>query len=354
MSKFKSAVYAAAGLKPRELGPFIIAEMSGNHNHSLDKALQIVDAVAASGCDALKLQTYTASTMTLDVNREEFRISDPKSLWAGRDLYSLYQEAHTPWEWHAAIFERARSKGLVCFSSAFDETAVDFLETLDVPCYKVASFELTDIPLIRKVASTGKPVIMSTGMATLSEIDAAAAAAREAGCRDLVLLKCTSNYPASPANTNIRTIPHMTQLFGCEIGLSDHTLGIGVAVGATALGATVIEKHFCMSRAEGGVDSAFSLEPAEFIKLVDECRRVSEALGEVQYGPTQAELQARTRRRSLYVGVDLKKGDALTAENLRRIRPGHGLPPAFYDVLIGRRVARDTPAGAPVTWDLFE
>lgn len=354
MSDFKAAVYAAAGLAPKGEGPFIIAEMSGNHNQSLDRAFQIVDAAAATGCDALKLQTYTAATMTLDVKRDEFRISDPKSLWAGRDLYSLYQEAHTPWEWHAPIMERARAQGMICFSSAFDETSVEFLETLNVPCYKVASFELTDIPLIRKVASTGKPMIMSTGMANLSEIDAAVTAAREAGCSQLALLKCTSTYPASPANTNIRTIPHMAQLFGCETGLSDHTLGVGVAVGATALGARVIEKHFCMARAEGGVDSAFSLEPAEFTQLVDECRRVTQALGDVRYGATEAEQKARSRRRSLYVGADLKKGDALTAENLRRIRPGLGLPPMFYDVLIGRRVARDAPVGTPVTWDLFD
>ncbi|WP_421578605.1 pseudaminic acid synthase [Shinella sp. M31] len=352
MSQFKKAVYAGTD-KVLDDSPFIIAEMSGNHNASLDLAFEIVDAAAEAGADALKLQTYTAETMTLNMTRGEFSISDPKSLWAGRDLYSLYKEAHTPWEWHKPIFDRARQHGMLCFSSAFDETSVDFLETLDVPAYKVASFELTDIPLIRKVAATGKPLIMSTGMATIGEIEDAVTAARGAGCETLVLLKCTSTYPAPPANTNLLTIPHMAQLFGCEVGLSDHTLGVGVPVGATALGATVIEKHFCLARSEGGVDSAFSLEPAEFKQMVEECKRVKQAVGRVWYGATESEVKARTRRRSLYVGVDLKPGDELTAKNLRRIRPGLGLAPKFYDTLLGRKVTKEVAAGTPVSWDLF-
>nr|WP_298096657.1 pseudaminic acid synthase [uncultured Shinella sp.] len=352
MSQFKKAVYAGTD-KVLDDSPFIIAEMSGNHNASLERAFEIVDAAAEAGADALKLQTYTAETMTLNMTRGEFSISDPKSLWAGRDLYSLYKEAHTPWEWHKPIFDRARQHGMLCFSSAFDETSVDFLETLDVPAYKVASFELTDIPLIRKVAATGKPLIMSTGMATIGEIDDAVTAAREAGCETLALLKCTSTYPAPPANTNLLTIPHMAQLFGCEVGLSDHTLGVGVPVGATALGATVIEKHFCLARSEGGVDSAFSLEPAEFKQMVEECKRVKQAVGRVWYGATESEVKARTRRRSLYVGVDLQPGDELTVENLRRIRPGLGLAPKFYDTLLGRKVTKAVPAGTPVSWDLF-
>lgn len=352
MSPFKKAVYAGTG-KAVDDGPFVIAEMSGNHNASLERAFEIVDAAAAAGADALKLQTYTAETMTLDIKRGEFSISDPKSLWAGRDLFSLYKEAYTPWEWHEPIFERARGHGMLCFSSAFDDSSVDFLETLNVPAYKVASFELTDIPLIRKVASTGKPMIMSTGMATIAEIDDAVTAAREAGCETLVLLKCTSTYPAPPANTNLLTIPHMAELFGCEVGLSDHTLGVGVPIGATALGATVIEKHFCLSRAEGGVDSAFSLEPAEFKQMVEECKRVKEAVGRVWYGATATEVKSRTRRRSLYIGADLQPGDVLTPENLRRIRPGLGLAPKFIDMVMGKPVKRDVRRGTPLSWDLL-
>ena len=257
----------------REHEPFLIAEMSGNHNQSLGRALEIVDAAAASGAHALKIQTYTADTMTLDIREREFFISDPKSLWKGKSLYELYDEAHTPWEWHAAIFERARGHGMIPFSTPFDNTAVDFLESLDSAVYKIASFENTDIPLIRKVAQTGKPMIISIGMASVAELDLSVRAAREAGCKDLILLKCTSTYPASPENTNIRTIPHMRELFGCEVGLSDHTMGVGVSVASVAMGATVIEKHFTLNRADGGVDSTFSLEPGEFKSLVTETRR---------------------------------------------------------------------------------
>jgi len=333
--------------------PFVIAEMSGNHNASLDRALAIVDAAAETGAHAIKLQTFTADTMTLDIHEGEFFISDPNSLWRGQALHSLYQQAYTPWEWHAPIMARARERGLLCFSSPFDESAVDFLETLDVPCYKIASFECVDLPLIRKVAETGRPLIISTGMATVQEIAEAVDTARAAGCRDLVLLKCTSTYPASPENTHLRTIPHLRQLFGCEVGLSDHTMGIGAAVAAVALGASVIEKHFTLARADGGVDSAFSLEPAEMAGLVTESLRAWEALGEVRYGPTQAETRAVTRRRSLYIAQDLQPGDVLTTENLRRVRPGHGLSPRFYDTLLGRRVNREVKRGTPMSWDLL-
>jgi N-acetylneuraminate synthase len=352
MARLKQILHAGTG-KANDPSPFIIAEMSGNHNASLDKALAIVDAAASAGADALKLQTYTPDTMTLDIAEGEFVIANPSSLWAGRDLYNLYKEAHTPWEWHKPIFDRARSHGMLAFSSAFDATSVDFLETLDVPCYKVASFECVDIPLIKKVASTGKPLIISTGMATIAEIDDAVTAARGAGCKHLVLLKCTSSYPASPENSNLRTIPHLADLFGCEAGLSDHTLGIGAAVAATALGAGVIEKHFIMSRAEGGVDSAFSLEPHEFKSLVDEVRTAQAALGSIFYGATESEQKGRTRRRSLYVTQDIAAGGEITADNIRSIRPGLGLAPKFYDTLIGRRVAAAVRKGTPVSWDLL-
>ncbi|MBX3492690.1 MAG: pseudaminic acid synthase [Parvibaculum sp.] len=337
----------------REEPPFVIAEMSGNHNQSLDRALAIVDAAADAGAHALKLQTYTADTMTLDIGEGEFFIDDPSSLWKGQSVHALYKKAYTPWEWHAPIFEHAKKRGMIAFSSPFDETAVDFLETLDVPCYKIASFENVDLPLIRRVAATGKPMIVSTGMATTAELDEAVGTARGAGCRDLVLLKCTSAYPATPENTNILTIPHMRELFACEIGLSDHTMGIGVAVAAVALGATVIEKHFTLARADGGVDATFSLEPAELAALVEETGRAHAALGHVSYGPTPAEARAVTRRRSLYIGADMKAGDVLTPENLRRIRPGLGLPPKFYEQLLGRKVNRDVTRGTPVSWDMI-
>ncbi len=333
--------------------PYLIAEMSGNHNQSLDRALAIVDAAAGAGADAIKLQTYTADTMTLNVRMPGFVIEDPKSLWNGRQLYELYEEAHTPWDWHRPIMQRAAHHGLHCFSSPFDETAVDFLETLGVPAYKIASFEITDLRLIRKVAVTGKPMIISTGMATVGEIDQAVRAAREGGCRDLVLLKCTSTYPATPENTNIITIPHLRSLFGCEVGLSDHTMGCGVAVAATALGACVIEKHFTLDRAEGGVDSTFSLEPAEFAQLRTETERAALALGQVSYGPTQAERPSLAFRRSLYVARDARAGDLLTLQNLRCVRPGFGMEPRFMDAVLGRRLRSDAVAGTPLSWDLL-
>ena len=334
--------------------PFIIAEMSGNHNQSLDRALEIVDAAAKAGAHGLKIQTYTPDTMTIDLDEREFHISDSKSLWAGTSLYKLYGEAYTPWEWHQPIFDRARALGMIPFSSPFDETAVDFLESLNVSCYKIASFENTDVQLIRRVAATGKPLIMSTGMATAAELDESVRAAREAGCRDLILLKCTSTYPATAENTNIRTIPHMRELFGCEVGLSDHTMGSGVSVASVALGATVIEKHFTLRRADGGVDSAFSIELAELTDLVEATERAWQALGSVSYGPTEAERKSLQYRRSLYVVEAVAAGQVLTRENVRAIRPGLGLPTKYLDVLIGKRVARDVARGTALTWDLIE
>ena len=333
--------------------PFIIAEMSGNHNQSLERALEIVDAAAKAGAHALKLQTYTAETMTLDLDKGEFFIDDPKSPWKGTSLYKLYQQAYTPWEWHAPIMGRAKDLGMMCFSTPFDETAVDFLESLAVPCYKIASFENTDIPLIRRVAVTGKPMIISTGMATVAELDETVRAARGAGCKDLVLLKCTSTYPATAANTNILTIPHLRELFGCEVGLSDHTMGVGVSVASVALGATVVEKHFTLNRADGGVDSSFSMEPGEMAQLVVETERAWQALGQVSYGITEAEKPSLLFRRSIYIAQDLKSGDALTRESLRCIRPGLGLPPKYYDMLLGRLVNTDVKKGAPMSWDLL-
>jgi N-acetylneuraminate synthase len=341
----------------REVGrhsrPFIIAEMSGNHNQSLERAFEIVDAAAATGADAIKLQTYTADTITLNVRGGDFEIADEKSLWKGRNLHDLYKEAHTPWEWHAPIMERARSHGMLCFSSPFDETAVDFLESLEVPAYKIASFENIHLPLIRKVARTGKPMIISTGMASIAELDEAVKTAREAGCRDLVLLKCTSTYPATPENTNVLTIPHMRDLFGCEIGLSDHTMGVGVAVAAVAHGAVVVEKHFTLRRADGGVDSTFSLEPDEMTSLVVETERAWQSLGRVSYGATQAEQKSLAFRRSIYIAEDVRAGEVFTEKNLRIVRPGHGLAPKHYDMLIGRSASRDLKAGTPATWDVL-
>ena len=333
--------------------PFIIAEMSGNHNQSLERALEIVTAAAKTGAHALKLQTYTPDTMTIDLDEREFHIGDTKSLWAGTSLYKLYDKAQTPWEWHKPIFDRARELGMVAFSTPFDFTAVDFLESIDTPCYKIASSENTDLPLIRRVAATGKPLIISTGMATVAELDETVSAAREAGCNELILLKCTSTYPATAGNTNILTIPHLRELFGCEVGLSDHTMGIGVSVASVALGAMVIEKHFTLSRADGGVDSAFSMEPAEMAQLVVETERAWQALGQVSYGSTEAEKKSLQYRRSLYVVNDLKAGDVLTQENVRAIRPGLGLPTKYLEVLLGKSVKQDIKRGTALTWALL-
>lgn len=333
--------------------PFIIAEMSGNHNHSLDRALAIVDAAAAAGVQAVKLQTYTADTMTIDRDEGEFRIDDPASLWQGRSLYKLYQEAYTPWEWHEPIFQRCRELGILGFSTPFDATAVDFLETLDVPCYKIASFEMIDLPLIRKAAATGKPLIMSTGMASVAEIDEAVRSAREAGCRDIILLKCTSTYPATPDKSHLHTLPHLRELFHCQVGVSDHTLGIGAAVAGVALGAVVIEKHFTLARADGGVDAAFSLEPAEMKLLVTETLHAWQSLGEVRYGPMEEERQSLLHRRSLYFVADINAGEVITDRHVRNIRPGLGLPPQLIDVVIGRQAKEDIKKGTPVSWELL-
>ncbi|EMF88642.1 pseudaminic acid synthase [Leptospira santarosai str. ST188] len=334
--------------------PFIIAEMSGNHNQSLEKALKIVDAAAEAGADAIKLQTYTADTITIDKKEGEFFISDPKSLWKGESLYDLYKKAYTPWEWHESIFKRAKEKGILCFSSPFDFTAVDFLESLNVPAYKIASFENIDLPLIRKVANTGKPIIISTGMANIQEIAEAVDTVRATGNNQLILLKCTSTYPSTPDNTNILTIPHMRELFQCEIGLSDHTLGIGVAVASVALGATVIEKHFTLNRAEGGVDSVFSMEPDELKSLVVETGRAWQSLGKVTYGPTEKEKASMVFRRSLYVVEDIKQGETITARNVKSIRPGYGLPPKYLDVVMGKKLNRNLNRGTPLSWEFIE
>ena len=327
--------------------------MSGNHNQSLKRALEIVEAAAKTGAHALKLQTYTAETMTLDIKTDEFFISDENSLWKGQSLYELYQEAHTPWEWHDPIMKQAKELGMLCFSTPFDASSVDFLETLDVTAYKIASFENADLPLICKVAETRKPMIISTGMATLAELDETVRTIRESGCEQFVLLQCTSTYPATPENSNLMTIPHMKKLFDCEVGLSDHTMGIGGAVAAVALGATVIEKHFTLSRADGGVDSTFSMEPEEMKQLVIETKQAWQSLGKVTYGPTEAEKPSIKFRRSLYISQDMKKGDILTPESLRCIRPGMGLMPKYYDVLLGRKVNRDVKKGAAMKWDLI-
>jgi N-acetylneuraminate synthase len=340
----------------REIGlgraPYIIAEMSGNHNHSLERALAITEAAAKAGAHALKLQTYTPDTMTIDVADGDFFIDDPKSLWKGESLHKLYQKAHTPWEWHEPIIKHAAKFGMACFSTPFDDSAVDFLETLKVPCYKIASFENTDVNLVRKVAATGKPMIISTGMASVAELDETMRAARAAGARDIVLLKCTSTYPATPLNTNLKTIPHLRELFGCEVGLSDHTMGIGASVAAIALGATVIEKHFTLRRADGGVDSTFSMEPEELASLVVESERAWQALGDVAYGCMPDEQASLRFRRSIYVVKDLRPGDVLTRDNLRCIRPGLGLPPKNYELLLGRTVRKAVKRGTPATWDI--
>lgn len=330
--------------------PFVIAEMSGNHNQSLERAMEIVAAAAQAGADAIKLQTYTADTMTL---RGVHTITDPNSLWYQYELHDLYKQAYTPWEWHEPLFRYAESLGLVAFSSPFDETSVDFLEKLGAPIYKIASFENTDHPLLAKIARTGKPVIMSTGVASVADITESVAVLFANGCKQLVLLKCTSTYPASPENTNLRTIPSMQELYSnCIIGLSDHTMGIGAAVAAVALGARVIEKHFTLRRADGGVDSTFSLQPEELSALVTETARAFAALGEVQYGIQESEKNSLLYKRSIYVAEDMQAGDVFTTINLRRIRPANGLPPKYYDLLLGKKAVRPITKGTPLTWDM--
>ena len=344
-------------IKEKKIGlnhkPFIIAEMSGNHNKSLERGLEIVEAAARTGAHALKIQTYTADTITLDIKTDEFFIEDKNSLWKGKSLYELYEEAYTPWEWHEPIMKHANELGMVCFSTPFDDTAVDYLEDLNMPAYKIASFENTHLPLIKKVASTGKPMIISTGMASVSEMDEMVQTIRDAGCEQFVLLKCTSTYPAAPENSNLFTIPHMRELFNCEVGLSDHTMGVGASVAAVAHGATVIEKHFTLCRADGGVDSAFSLEPEEMKNLVIETERAWQSLGKVTYGPTESEKSSLGYRRSLYISNNIKKGDFLTKDNLQIIRPGLGLSPKYYDLLIGKKVNCDLKKGTAVHWDFI-
>lgn len=333
--------------------PFIIAEMSGNHNQSLERAIKIVDLAAECGVSAIKLQTSTPDLLTIDSDNPGFVISDKRSPWYGRNLYDLYQEANTPWEWHEQIFKRCKEKGLVAFSTPFGAKAVEFLESLDVPIYKIASFENIDLPLIKKIAQTGKPIIASTGMASIAELDELVKTARENGCDDLTLLKCTSSYPSTPEGTNLLTIPHMRDLFNCKVGLSDHTLGIGAAVASVALGATVIEKHFTISRADGGVDSAFSLEPEEMKMLVEEANRAYEALGQIHYGISKQEKKSLQFRRSLYIVEDMRAGDVITEKNMRSIRPGLGLSPKYYDVVMGRKVRVDIKRGSALVWDMI-
>jgi len=334
--------------------PLVVAEISGNHNGSLERALEIVREVAATGAQAIKIQTYTADTITLDVDSPAFRVSDGHELWGSRTLHDLYTEAHTPYEWHEPIFALARELGLVAFSTPFDETAVDFLEELGAPLYKIASLEIVDIPLIRRVAQTGKPVIMSVGTATIAEVAAAVDAARSAGGEDLTLLACTSSYPARPEDAHLRRMAAMRDLFGVKVGLSDHTLGIGVSVAAATLGARVIEKHVTLRRSDGGVDAAFSLEPQELAELVRSCRDAVAALGSASAWSTAAETESLRLRPSLYVSADVRAGDTVTADNVRSVRPSGGLPPADYDLVLGRRFRVDAALGTPLAWGMLD
>lgn len=331
--------------------PFVIAEMSGNHNQSLERALKIVDAAVEAGAHAIKLQTASPDGLTLDVDSPDFQITDKDSLWYGKNLYQLYKEAVTPWEWHGPIFDYCREHGIIAFTSPFELKAVDFLESLNVPCYKIASFELIDTQLVRRVAQTGKPMIMSTGMATLSEIETAVKTARAEGNDQIILLKCTSTYPARPTNTNLLTIPHMRAAFGTQVGLSDHTMGVGVPCAAVAMGATVIEKHFTLARADGGVDAAFSLEPHELKLLVEETERAWQSVGEVMYGGSNDEKASMKYRRSIYISRNVKEGEQLNAENIKIVRPGFGMAPKYYDLLIGRRFNKDLPKGTAMSWE---
>lgn len=333
--------------------PFIVAELSGNHNQSIDRAKSLIDKAVEAGVDAIKLQTYTAETMTLDLDTNEFFVSDQNNLWSGSTLYDLYDKAHTPWEWHEELFEYISQRGCIPFSSPFDESAVDFLETLDCPLYKIASFEITDLPLISKVAKTGKPMIMSTGMASLTEIEEAVDCAYLNGCTDLILLKCTSTYPSNPSDSNILTIPHMSKLKNTLVGISDHTLGVGVSVAAVALGAVLIEKHITLDRNDGGVDSSFSLEPSEFKDLVLQANQAWQSLGEIRYGGSIDEQKSKLYRRSIYIKKDVKKGEIITRDNIVIIRPSLGLKPKYYKDILGKVITKDLPKGTPLSWDLF-
>lgn len=333
--------------------PYLIAEISGNHNQSIDRALEIIKASKEAGADAVKLQTYTADTMTLNLDKNEFFVSDKENIWKGQSLYQLYEKAHTPWEWHSKIFEYCKQVGITCFSTPFDDTAVDFLEELGVPCYKIASFENTDIPLLQKIAKTKKPIIMSTGMATFRELAISLDVLEEAGCKDLVLLKCTSSYPSVERDANMLTIPHLRNSFGVNVGLSDHSLGIAIPLVATSLGATVIEKHVTMDRHDGGVDSSFSLTPSEFAQLVKETSNAFDALGKVNYGCSEKEKKSVVYRRSIYVSQNIKKGEVLTKNNIKIIRPAYGLKPEFFEIVLGRTAKTDLEIGTPLSWDLL-
>jgi len=331
---------------------YIIAEMSANHGQSYDEAVKIIHAAKEAGADAIKLQTYTPDTMTIDCNNEYFRVGKG-TIWEGRNLYDLYKEAYTPWEWQPKLKEIANNLGMDLFSTPFDDTAVEFLEKMGVPAYKIASFELVDIPLIQRVAKTGKPIIMSTGMATLAEIDEAVQTARDAGCKELALLKCTSGYPADPEEMNLRTIPHMAEAFSLPVGLSDHTLSIAVPVAAVALGACIVEKHFTLSRAVPGPDSAFSLEPHEFKAMVEAIRATEKALGAVNYAVTEKEAASQVFKRSIFIVKDIKAKEILTKTNIRCIRPGNGLAPKYYECLLGRTIKYDVKKGTPTSWELL-
>lgn len=332
--------------------PFIIAELSGNHNGDIARATQIIEAAHLAGAHAVKLQTYTADTMTIECDRPEFKIDG--GLWSGRQLYDLYQEASTPWEWHQPLLDRAHELGILLFSSPFDETAVDFLEALNVPAFKIASFELVDTPLIRRVAQTGKPIIMSTGMADENEIGEAVDAAKSAGCQDLVLLHCISGYPTPYEDSNVAIVPDLRQRFGCLVGLSDHSLGTAVSVAAVAMGACVIEKHFTMARADGGVDSAFSLEPDELKRLVKDAMIAHQAIGQPSYHQKLSEEKNIQFRRSLFAVKDILKGEKLSSENVRCIRPGHGLKPKYIETVMGKVARENISRGTPLAWSLFE
>ena len=334
--------------------PFIVAEMSGNHNQSLDRAIKIIEAAAQAGAHAIKLQTYTADTLTLNSNKEDFQINDPQSLWAGKTLHELYKEAYTPWEWHEPLIRRCKELEIFCFSTPFDETAVDFLEELNMPMYKIASFELTHIPLLKKIARTKKPIVMSTGMATEQEIAEAITAIKSENNNKIIILKCTSTYPASPENTNISTIPDMRERFQVPVGLSDHTMGIGVAVASVAYGAVLIEKHFTLRRSDAGVDSAFSMEPQELKQLRIETERAWLAKGKIFYGPTEKEKKSLAFRRSIYFSKNLPAGTILTEDCIRIVRPGYGLAPKEFSKLLGRKLKTAVNLGTAASWDLIE
>ena len=334
--------------------PLFIAEMSGNHNQSLIRALSIVDKAAQVGANIIKLQTYTPDTMTLDLKNNDFKIRDKKSLWYNRTLFELYTRGHTPWKWHEKIIKKAKRKKIQCISTPFDESSVDFLEKLKVPAYKIASFENINIPLITKVAKTKKPIIISTGMATISELHESINLIRKHGNNKIILLKCTSTYPASPKDSNVLTIPHMKKLFNCHVGLSDHTLGIGAAIAAISHGAKIIEKHFTLNREDGGIDSAFSLEPHEMEMLVKESKVAWESLGKTQYGPTVSERKYLQFRRSLYVSKNVKKGEIINKNNIKNIRPGKGLPPKNLSVVLGKKFSKNIKIGTPLNWGLIK